>query len=230
MEQGEAAHRQLADFIPEDAFVGAGLILRQRGLFLFGIRPLRWDGQRPTVEITAIGGRIETQDASLSAGVQREACEEIGQSVSFIPCTRTLLVRGYGDLEWASIHGEEKPAAIVYRFYKAPAHQPWNAPGVGQPNYRPPSCIVLFLAELNEQPQLTEELPALIWLTPEQILETARRDIRFGDLLEAGIPILRLRQDYPAPEHWARLTDSQEALALSMEEAVLDYYYRLLRL
>ena len=227
----DAIHpRLLAEFIPKDAFVGAGLILRHRGLFLFGVRPLRWDGDRPMAEITGIGGRIEAQDNSLSAGVQREACEEIGHPVRIIPCECTLLVRGHNEQEWASISGAEQPVAIVYRYYKAPPHQPWNAPAFGQPNYRPPSCIVIFLAELENEPQLTEELPALVWLTPEQILQTARQDICIGELLAAGMPIMRLRQDYPVREHWARLTDSQEALALSLDEGTLEFYNRLLRL
>ena len=231
MEQPVSQYSSLSELIPPDAFVGAGVILRHRGRFLFGIRPLRWDGERATAEITAIGGRIEASDASLSDGVEREACEEIGCDVRLEPCERTLLSRGPGELEYAAIGGAEQPAAIVFRYYKAPAHQPWNAPRLGHPNYRPPSCIVLFLGELGDgEPQPSEELPALIWLTSEQILQTARQDIPFAELLAEGTPVLRLYAAYPAGDHWARLTDSQEALALSLGEAALDFFHGLQRL
>jgi 8-oxo-dGTP pyrophosphatase MutT (NUDIX family) len=222
--------RSLSELIPPDAFVGAGVILRHRGRFLFGIRPLRWDGERATAEITAIGGRIEASDTSLSDGVEREACEEIGCDVRLELCARTLLSHGPGELEYAAIDGVEQPAAIVFRYYKAPAHQPWNAPRPGHPNYRPPSCIILFLGELEGDPQPSEELPTLIWLTPEQILQTAYRDIPFADLLADGAPVLRLHPGYPADDHWARMTDSQEALALSLGEAAIGFFHDLQRL
>jgi len=230
MEQPVSHHSSLSELIPADAFVGAGVILRHRGRFLFGIRPLRWDGERATAEITAIGGRIEASDASLSDGVEREACEEIGCDVHLEPCERTLLARGPGELSYAAIGGAEQPAAIVFRYYKAPAHQPWNAPRLGQPNYRPPSRIMLFLGELTGEPQPSEELPTLIWLTPEQILQTARQDIPFGELLAAGAPVLRLHAAYPAADDWARLTDSQEALALSLGDAAIEFFQGLQRL
>jgi 8-oxo-dGTP pyrophosphatase MutT (NUDIX family) len=242
MEPALLHHRSLAEIIPADAFVGAGLILPHPGpadnrrgstslqRFLFGIRPLRWDGTCPIAEITAIGGRIETFDASLSDGVQREACEEVGCDVRLASCSRTLLSRGPGELETTAIEGSEQPAAVVFRYYKAPAHQPWNAPSPGHPNYRPPSCIILFLGELTGEPLPSEELPTLIWLTPEQILETARRDVLFSELLASGTPVLRLREGYPADEHWARLTDSQEALALSLGDSAIDFFQQLQRL
>jgi 8-oxo-dGTP pyrophosphatase MutT (NUDIX family) len=191
---------------------------------------LRWDETRPIAEITAIGGRIEAFDASLSDGVQREACEEIGCDVRLVSCSRTLLSRGPGELETTAIYGSEQPAAVVFRYYKAPAHQPWSAPRQGHPNYHPPSCIILFLGELAGEPQPSEELPTLVWLTAEQILETARRDIPFGELLAAGAPVMRLWEGYPADEHWARLTDSQEALALSLGDSAIDFFQRFQRL
>jgi 8-oxo-dGTP pyrophosphatase MutT (NUDIX family) len=230
MESPDLHFRSLDDVIPPDAFVGAGIILRHRGRFLFGIRPLRWDGARPTAEITAIGGRIEPYDASLSDGVQREACEEIGCEVRLAPCSRTLLSHGPDELYYAAIDGAEQPAAVVFRYYKAPAHQPWNAPLPGHPNYRPPSCIVLFLGELAGDPLPSEELPTLIWLTPEQILETAQQDIPFGQLVAAGAPVRRLHEGYPADGNWARMTDSHEALALSLGEAAVDFFQQLQRL
>ena len=58
------------------------------------------------------------------------------------------------------------------------------------------------------------ELPQLIWLNAEQVLETARRDVMLGELLAGGSDLIPGPSPSPQLDTLTRMTDSQEALAL----------------
>ncbi|GEM_PF-712740 len=211
--------QHLSDIVPDDTFVGTSLILRQGGRFLYGIRPPRAEGSRQIIELTGIGGGIEDEDESLVAGVLREAQEEIGCGVRLLPCPETIIVRSQGDVERATLRGKERPAAVVFRYYyRTPPHQPWHEDNQGE------ACLVVYLAELDGQPWPTMELPALIWLKPIHILETAQRDVPLSKLLSSGAELVEGKSGL-LPEHsWARMTDSQEALALALGDDGLSFY------
>jgi hypothetical protein len=68
------------------------------------------------------------------------------------------------------------------------------------------------------------ELPQLIWLNAEQILETARRDVMLGDLLSAGSELIPGSSPSPQLETLTRMTDSQEALALALGDKMPSVY------
>jgi hypothetical protein len=73
------------------------------------------------------------------------------------------------------------------------------------------------------------ELPSLIWLKPGQILQTARDDVRLLNLLNVGAELVG-EPFSPVPiDSWVRLTDSQEALALALDDETLTFYRSLLR-
>ena len=73
------------------------------------------------------------------------------------------------------------------------------------------------------------ELPALMWLKPEQIVEVAARDVAMRTLLDAGVELLeRVGAALPRAA-WVRLTDSQEALALALGEDALAFYEAMLK-
>jgi 8-oxo-dGTP pyrophosphatase MutT (NUDIX family) len=207
----------LSDFVPDEVFVGTSLILHQDGRFLYGIRPPRTEGAHQVIELTGIGGGVEDKDASVTAGALREAQEEIGCDVRLLPCRETIVVRGLGQVERVVLQGQARPAAIVFRRYRTPPHQPWHKNNQGE------GCLVVFVGELDGQPRPVMELPALIWLKPAQILETARRDILLDELLNAGAELVQGEE--PMPERaWARLADSQEALVLALGDDALLFY------
>lgn len=202
--------QKLSEIIPEDIFIGTSLILRQGDRFLYGVRPVQRTDDRQILELTGIGGRLERTDASLSEGAVREAREETGCRVRLIPCSQTLVVRNQNDVQPVALMGSERPAAIVFRNYRTPPHQPWHPDNEGS------ACLIVFLAEIEEQPGPAMELAFLIWLKAEHILEAARADVPLAGLVSTGADLVVGKLRPPAGEYWARLTDSQEALALAL--------------
>lgn len=213
--------QNLADLLPKDAFIGTSLILRADSRFLFGLRPLKRDAAGPILELTGIGGKLEPQDPTTIAGVQREAQEEIGRSVRLLSCPQTLIVRGYDQLEFVRLTGPEQPAAVVFRYHRTPAHNPWHAQNQGL------TCLVVYLGELIDEPTPTPEIPHLLWLPARLILETARRDVALGELLLEGATLVRGPQELPSLKVPVRLTDSQEALAIALGDWTIDFYHGL---
>lgn len=217
-----AGHPQtLSDLVPRDIFVGTSLILRQNGRLLYGCRPPFQEDSRQIVELTGIGGGMEDEDESLTAGVLREAHEEIDAGVRLLRCRETIVVYAPDRVERLALQGEERPAAVVFRHYHTPPRQPWHGDG------RDEGCLVVFLAELESQPTPAMELPALIWLKPAHVIETARRDIPVHKLAESGAEMIQRTPAAVPEDAWARLTDAQEALVLALGNDVLAFYDRL---
>jgi hypothetical protein len=214
----------IADLLPANTFIGVSLILHQEGGFLFGIRPSKWIDGQEILEITGIGGRLEASDPSLAAGLQREASEEIAARVEIIPCPRTLVVNDPDHLSWVVLEGEERPAALVFRNHPTPPHQPWHATRQGN------GCIAVFFGRLLAPAIPSAEIPHLIWLKPEQILQVAQRDLAIGDLQAAGATLCSREAQEPDGKALARLTDSQEALALALGNQAPAFYRSLLDL
>jgi hypothetical protein len=213
----------LQSIIPPGIFLGVSLILRGNGRFLFGIRPPKeFKDQQPILELTGIGGKLEPEDVSFEAAVQREACEEIGSQVTLLPSQTTLIVRSQADLTWLSLEDNQCPAAVVFRGHRTPPHQPWH------PNHRDIGCLVVFLADLISTPRLTQELPHMIWLNPEHILQVAQADLCLGSLLNDGAELVLGQTPAPLGSTWVRLTDSQEALAIALGEKTTAFYSSLL--
>ena len=232
----------LGDLIPEGVFVGTSLILCQRGRLLYGVRPPQAEGSRGILQLTGIGGGVEDEDESLTAAVLREAREEIGGSVHLVSCRETVVVRGPHHVERVMLEGDERPAAVVFRCYRTPPHQPWHEDNQGE------ACLVVFLAELGEgpahgtphepqkrgnlsgphsehgSPWPAAELPALVWLKPLQVVETARQDVPLARLVESGAELVEGLPGSLPRTAWARLTDSQEALALALGDSALSFY------
>jgi 8-oxo-dGTP pyrophosphatase MutT (NUDIX family) len=214
-----AIRPELKDLLPPGMFVGVSLILGRRGRFLYGIRPARIESTRCLLELTGIGGGIEPDDESLWDGSLREAREEIGCDVAVRPCRLTQVVRGVGDVQSMELQDRCSPASVVYRGYKTPAHEPWH------PQHRGEACLVVYSAQLLGEPVPSEELPYLIWLLPRHVAAAAQADVRLVDLLEDGAELVT-NQAVPAG-CWARLTDSQEALAIALGAGAEAFYHAL---
>jgi hypothetical protein len=161
---------------------------------------------------------LEAYDASVTAGVQREAHEEIGTGVRLISCSRTLVVRGMGQVETVALAGEECPCALVFRRDRTPPHQPWHESG------RSGACLIVFLAELLGEPQPSAEHPMLVWLSPAQVAQTARQDVPLRHLLDAGAVLVEREAGALPDAALARMTDSQEALALALGDEAVAFY------
>lgn len=226
--QNVPGQQGLADLLPEDTFVGTSLILREPvplhrgGRLLYGVRPARPEGSRLILELTGIGGAMEAEDSSLTAGALREAREEMGCGVQLLSCEETIVVRGPNRVERVALHGEERPAALVFRHHRTPPHHPWHR------NHQGEACVVVFLAELSGEPHPAMELAALLWLKPEQVGEVAGRDIAMRALMDGGAELVE-RAEAPLPKAaWMRLTDSQEALAIALGEEALAFYKAML--
>ncbi len=207
--------------------MGTSLILRETQVpprgdrrFLYGVRPPYREGSQLILELTGIGGAMEEEDESLTIGALREAWEEIGCPVRLLPCDETVIVRGRRDVEKAHLCGEERPAAVVFRGYRTPPHQPWHKENQGE------ACLVVFLAHLDGEPRpvAEAELPGLLWLKPAHIVEVARADVPLHSLLGLGAELLEGERVRLPREAWARLTDSQEALALALGEEAIAFY------
>lgn len=215
---GNRKPQQLVDIIPGDIFVGTSLILRQENRFLYGVRPMRQVEGCRVLELTGIGGGLEDEDESISAGAIREAQEEMGCGVRLIPCPTTLVVRSRDDVGPITLAGGERPAAVVFRNYRTPPHQPWHTENQGA------ACLIVFLAEIQGQPRPAMELPYLMWLKPEHIFAAAQDDVPLGRLLGAGAELIVGELGHPPEGCWARLTDSQEALALALGDKTPSFY------
>lgn len=219
----------LQGLIPPGMFVGTSLILRRAGRYLYGMRPARQEQERRVIEITGIGGGIEPVDETYAAGALREAAEEIGCGradgaacrVNLISCERTLVVRGQSRLDWVKLVGLERPAALVFRYHRTPPHRPWDGRNEGR------GWIIVYLADLEGCPSTTLELPWLLWMSPEQVLATARNDVLLRHLVEAGAELVLGSAGSPPESSWARLTDSQEALGLALGDA-LPWFFQAL--
>lgn len=197
-------------------FIGVSLLIPGRAGFLFGGRPLRATAAGPVLELTGIGGGVEPSDPSITAAAQREAIEEISCGVRLLPSSSTLLVRGPGQVAPLTLAGSESPLAIVFRGYRTPAHEPWH------PEHRGETCLVVFLAELLSSPRPSLEIPLLTWLDPETLCAAARADLPFSKL--PGELTLLAPTVCPPADALVRLTDSQEALILALEDSALPFY------
>ena len=209
---------QLADLVPDDIFVGTSSILREGERFLYGIRPPKRQDDLLVLELTGIGGALEAFDESYAAGIQREAHEEISTEIRIIPASETIVVYGQDDVRRLALIGDERPAAVVLRCFRTPAHQPWH------PQNQGPACLIVFLAELQGSLRPKLELPNLIWLSAEQVLETARRDVTLRELLAAGAECISEPLGKPPLAGLLRMTDSQEALALALGDRTPEVY------
>jgi hypothetical protein len=208
----------LDDLIPAGTFVGTSLILRKGGRFLYGVRPPQAEGTRTVLELTGIGGGMEPEDESVTVGVLREVQEEIACAVLVLESPETLLVRGPGRVERVTLQGQERPVAVVFRHWPTPPHEPWQA------GSKLGGCLVVFLADLLGTPRPAAELPALAWLSTGQVVSTAQRDVPLQELLDEGATLVERAGEGLPRAAWARLTDSQEALALALGEKAETFY------
>ncbi len=209
---------ELSAIVPKDIFIGTSLILRHGDRFLYGIRPVKHASHHPVLELTGIGGGMEKTDRTYTEGVLREVQEEIDCQVTLMAAEETIVIRGPDEVDWVQIVGAEKPVAVVFRHYRTPPHEPWH------PNNQGLSCLIIFLAELDGLPKPGFELPHLIWLSAEQVLDTARQDIHLSTLLTGGAQLIEGPGSSPPLDGLARLTDSQEALILALGEEAIDFY------
>jgi hypothetical protein len=215
--------RQILSLIPEGCFIGTSLILPERGRFLFGIREPKVQAGGQVLEITGIGGGLEAHDQTITHGVQREAREEICTEVRLISSHDTLVVRSRHELQRINSGVGIGPVALVFRRYRTPAHDPWARTNQGQ------AALLVFQATTLLSPAPCGELHGLIWLSAAQILKTANQDVVLHDLLDGGAELTLREGNVFSKQAKARMTDSQEALAIALGQETLSFYSALMR-
>jgi len=206
-------------------FVGTSLILRRvaspshsPASLLYGVRAPRGERGRKVLEVTGIGGALESSDTSPGAGAVREALEETRCQVALLKCRETLVVHSASRLRRIELSGEERPAAVVFRHHDTPTRQPWSD------QHRGRACIAVFAGELLGPPQPAMELPALIWLRPQQVVQIACRDMGLQDVLDQGARLVEGAASAMPRDAAVRLVDSQEALVLALGQNALTFY------
>jgi 8-oxo-dGTP pyrophosphatase MutT (NUDIX family) len=224
-----ASAPSLTELLPDGVFLGTSLVLRKAGgppdgvsYLLYGVRAPQGEGPRQVLEVTGIGGALEDSDTSPAAGVLREALEETGCAVALLRCRETLVVRSGCDVTRVELSGVERPAAVVFRHHGTRPRQPWSD------KHRGRLCVMVFAAELCAEPRPAMELPALIWLTAEQVVALAHQDMVLQDLLDSGAELVEGAPQLPR-DALLRLVDSQEALVLALRDNALPFYNGLFR-
>jgi hypothetical protein len=161
---------------------------------------------------------LEDTDASPAAGVLREALEETGCDVRLLQCRQTWVVRSAHDVTQIRLSGLERPAAVVLGHHRTPPREPWSSEHSGR------ACLVVYAGEVVAPPRPMMELPALIWLTPAQVVQVAHSDIPLQDLLNGGAELLDGTAKGLPRSASLRLVDSQEALVLGLGDDALAFY------
>lgn len=201
-------YETLAAVTPSQAHLGVSLLIggTRRGEYLTGIKPavLR-HAEPPLLRFSAIGGSVEKGEGFVDAA-HREAWEEICCPVRLHSAPITWFVDMSGTAKPMVVRDEIAPLAVVNYFYRTPPRQPWSAANEGV------SFQAIYAATLDGRPKPTEELPMLAWLNQGQIARLTERDLRLGELLDEGMPLLSTPKTQVYENGTTRLTAAQEAL------------------
>jgi 8-oxo-dGTP pyrophosphatase MutT (NUDIX family) len=167
----------IADFCPEDAEAGVGLVLQDdEGRFLFfvaGHRHYCPPGER---FYAGIGGHREPGEDWLACA-HREALEEVGTDVELLSSPVTWAVPHGGPVRPVDLTDRPRPLALYEMIH------PPGTPRAGD-LYR----IVIYRARLRGLPHNLpeDEVLAVIALTEEQVIQGLDRKPRLADLLDEG--------------------------------------------
>ncbi|MBI2464596.1 NUDIX domain-containing protein [Candidatus Shapirobacteria bacterium] len=162
---------------------GIGLIVTHENRYLFTIGHERFwtlSIDPPEVTYSACGGHREFGE-SFPQCAQREGSEELGIEVELIPSPETVFYRfRTDDTEKVGIRDTCAPWLI----YDMPVRR----------NFGYSVCV--YPARLSSTPFPSREVPALLYLTPQQVVDTIDRPL--DEFLRSGAEIVEQR---PVPRN-----------------------------
>jgi len=171
--------RCIADFVPDDAESGVGLVLQnENGHYLFFMAGTRDSHRCSPGELFygGIGGHREEGEDWLTCA-HREAREETGMDIDIIPAPVTWYVPHQGPVQPIEVIDEPRPFA----FYEL----------VFPPNIRVEGgiyYIVIYQARLHTRPREMppDELRGIIALSAEQVVRGLEYRPTLTELLDDG--------------------------------------------
>ena len=203
---------------------GASLLVVEEGRFLLAARPPIVTPSGTLVNLTGVGGWLESGEGFAEAAI-RETLEETGVDVRLLDLNDTLIVHDPDTIEDVCIVGETGPAAIVYCRMGTPFFDPWSD------DYDSIVPVTVYAGILSRPPVVVDlaEHPFFLWLYPEQLIALTNGELPLSFLLSDGA---KLDGDYrPDNERViVRLGDSIPALLAALGPAAFGFLGRIARL
>jgi 8-oxo-dGTP pyrophosphatase MutT (NUDIX family) len=169
--------RSIADFCPEGAEAGTGLVLQDdKGRYLFFIAGTRHHCPPGARFYAGIGGHREPGEDLLECA-HREALEEVGTEVELISAPETWYIPHDRPAWQVEVVDRPRPLALYEMIH------PPGTPRAGEV-YR----IVVYQARLRSTPRnlLEDEVLAVIAMTREQVILGPGRKPTLAELLDEG--------------------------------------------
>ncbi|PZC51697.1 MULTISPECIES: NUDIX domain-containing protein [unclassified Mesotoga] len=167
----------ISSLIPDNSEKGTGLILENRGLYLFQVSGRKHRTESGERFFAGIGGHCEEGEGFIQAA-KREAVEETGKAVEIIHSARTDIVQSDGSV----VDTIELPSPAPRMIYKMLDRRK-NLPEKG------PYFIACFNAHFIDDTPFKldpEEVSALIAISKELLCESLERKIGLEDIISPG--------------------------------------------
>jgi len=167
----------ISSLIPDNSEKGTGLILENRGLYLFQVSGRKHRTESGERFFAGIGGHCEEGEGFIH-GAKREAVEETGKTVEIIHSARTDIVQSDGSV----VDTIELPSPAPRMIYKMLDRRK-NLPEKG------PYFIACFNAHFTDDTPFKldpEEVSALIAISKELLCESLERKIGLEDIISSG--------------------------------------------
>ena len=203
---------------------GASLLVVEDGRFLLAARPPIVTPTCTLVNLTGVGGWLESGEGFADAAI-RETIEETGVNVRLLDLDNTLIVHDPDTIEDVCIIGETGPAAIVYCRMGTPPFDPWSD------EFDSVVPVTVYAGTLSGPPVVIDpsEHPFFLWLYPEQLIALTSSELPLAFLLSDGA---KLDGDFrPDNERViVRLGDSIPALLDALGPGAFGFLGRIARL
>ena len=177
--------KSIWDFIPARVEVGVGLVLSQKGRYIFFLAGERHHCPGGELFYAGLGGHLEKGETLLEAA-QREAWEEIGVRIKVISAEQTYHLPQTAEPRLMECWDFPRPLALYEMIH------PPGTPRAGQLYH-----IVVLLACLLDYPAelKRDEVGAVIALTEEQLITNLNKKLTLQELLAGGAKLIAGGED-----------------------------------
>lgn len=174
---------KIEDFMIDTARLGNGLIIKYNDKYVFAVGKEKFwkkEGNSLIITYTAAGGNVEDGETILESAY-REGKEELGADILILSSEKTLVYDFRTKQKKIVMLDEEVRPCIIY-----------NTTLNGNDDL----SVCVYLAEVKDKPMPSMEVPALLLLNKEQVLEKKVHQLK--ELLEQGAEIFEQR---PIPRY-----------------------------